>query len=533
MPFHVLRCAALLTLALVLALLLPAHPSSAHAVLVEASPADGERLEAPPAEIMLRFNEPVAPVAMRLFDPAGRELPGLAAAGDGGTVIVRPPADLPPGIYLLSWRVTSIDAHPVGATLRFGIGVDPGRHAAAGESRTGARRAGIAARWLVHLTVLGSAGLVLFLIGVRPPAPLQERVRRLLPVLVCAGLASLLVRLGVAGLELAGLPLAAIVTARPWLVVLNGSLAPATALAALGLVLAGAAIRHGRGTLPVAGAGTIAVAFALTGHAAAAEPRWLIAPALAVHAACAAFWLGAFIPLAWSLRLPAAEAAATIRHFSALATWAVLALLLAGTTLAWVQLDARPASLWQTDYGLRLMAKLALVAILLAVAAINRLVLTDGVARGEARARRHLRFALALDVALGAAILAVTAGFPLDPPPRALAAAPSAAGSHGIVATAEAQGRRAVLRLHPGTKRLEALVTDGRGAPVAARKAEVRLAMPEAGIEPVRLAARMEEPGTFIVDRLPMPRAGRWVVRLDLLIDDFTRLTFEGGIVVP
>ena len=29
-----------------------------------------------------------------------------------------------------------------------------------------------------------------------------------------------------------------------------------------------------------------------------------------------------------------------------------------------------------------------------------------------------------------------------------------------------------------------------------------------------------------------MPRAGRWRLRLDLLVDDFTKLTFEGEITV-
>jgi hypothetical protein len=29
-----------------------------------------------------------------------------------------------------------------------------------------------------------------------------------------------------------------------------------------------------------------------------------------------------------------------------------------------------------------------------------------------------------------------------------------------------------------------------------------------------------------------VPRAGRWRLRLDLLVDDFTKLTFEGELVV-
>ena len=111
--------------ALLLALATPPRPAAAHAVLVEARPADGERLDAAPAEVTLRFDEPVVPVAVRLLDAAGAEVPGVVVEGRGETVMVRPPAPLPRGAYLLSYRVTSVDTHPVAATLRFGVGVDP------------------------------------------------------------------------------------------------------------------------------------------------------------------------------------------------------------------------------------------------------------------------------------------------------------------------------------------------------------------------------------------------------------------------
>jgi transposase len=54
-----------LAAALWLLVLLPC-PVAAHAVLVEARPADGQQLDQAPAELTLRFSEPVVPISVRL-----------------------------------------------------------------------------------------------------------------------------------------------------------------------------------------------------------------------------------------------------------------------------------------------------------------------------------------------------------------------------------------------------------------------------------------------------------------------------------
>ena len=45
----------------------------AHAALIESTPADGSVVASAPAEIRLRFNEPVSPVVVRLLDAKGSE----------------------------------------------------------------------------------------------------------------------------------------------------------------------------------------------------------------------------------------------------------------------------------------------------------------------------------------------------------------------------------------------------------------------------------------------------------------------------
>ena len=62
-----------------------------------------------------------------------------------------------------------------------------------------------------------------------------------------------------------------------------------------------------------------AVSFALFGHAATAAPRWLTAPAVALHAGAFIFWLGALPGLAESAARSRSDLAPTLHRFSALA----------------------------------------------------------------------------------------------------------------------------------------------------------------------------------------------------------------------
>jgi copper transport protein len=161
-----------LAAALWLLVLLPC-PVAAHAVLVEARPADGQQLDQAPAELTLRFSEPVVPISLRLLDTRGAQLSGTGLEPRGDTLVLRPEGPLPQGAYVLSYRVTSIDGHPVGAAIRFGIGVPASAGTLGAEA--GARWPAAAARWLVYLTALAAAGLGLFMTAVLPPEPLGRR----------------------------------------------------------------------------------------------------------------------------------------------------------------------------------------------------------------------------------------------------------------------------------------------------------------------------------------------------------------------
>ena len=77
------------------------------------------------------------------------------------------------------------------------------------------------------------------------------------------------------------------------------------------------------------------------------------------------------------------------------------------------------------------------------------------------------------------------------------------------------------------------VIVDRDGKPVRAREASLSWSLPEAGIERSRAAMELPAPGVAIATGLIMPRGGRWRLQLELLIDDFTKLTFVGGIDVP
>jgi len=111
----------ILRLLAVLAGLAFAGPAFAHAVLLSATPGEGTALKKAPRKVELRFNEPVQALVLRLIDARGATH-DLAPRSTGELVDAALPEDLPEGVQILSYRVVSLDGHPVGASLSFSIG---------------------------------------------------------------------------------------------------------------------------------------------------------------------------------------------------------------------------------------------------------------------------------------------------------------------------------------------------------------------------------------------------------------------------
>jgi copper resistance protein D len=148
--------------------------------------------------------------------------------------------------------------------------------------------------------------------------------------------------------------------------------------------------------------------FLLTGHTAVHPGRVLLAPLLLVHVTIVSFWFGSLWPLARvSVFETRTDAARTLATFSQLAGWLVPAIALAGIGMALLLLPG-PSAL-QQPYGLLLLAKLLLFALLMGLAALNRLRFVPALARGEALAPARLRRSIALEYALLCVVFAVTA----------------------------------------------------------------------------------------------------------------------------
>ncbi len=153
--------------------------------------------------------------------------------------------------------------------------------------------------------------------------------------------------------------------------------------------------------------GTVAVAisFAQVGHA-LGEPRAALAVLLVLHLLAAAFWVGALVPLHRAALVP--DGADLLHHFGNLAAFGVAVLIIAGTTLAWLLSGSVPA-LFGTAYGLALVVKVAIVAVLLGFAAWNKVRLVPALRAEKPGAAHALRRSISMEMLAVVMILLATA----------------------------------------------------------------------------------------------------------------------------
>lgn len=129
-----------------------------------------------------------------------------------------------------------------------------------------------------------------------------------------------------------------------------------------------------------------------------------------LHLGGVAFWIGVLSPLRHLTRQPVhhAEAAQLGHRFGRLAALIVPVLAVAGAVMAWALVGSW-ATLVSTGYGLALLAKVALVALLLSLAALNKLRFVPGLLAGDTPSARALERVIQGEAVLFALILAATA----------------------------------------------------------------------------------------------------------------------------
>lgn len=481
-------------IALALALFLLPSIVFAHAQLLTANPAAEAVLEQAPAEIVLQFNEPIAPLSTRWTGPDGATGDAKARVKDT-RLIITPPEHLAEGTHVLSWRVVSADGHPVGGSHVLSIG-EPSMVPVIAET-SGAVPAAFG-RLLLTLTLGLGVGALGFARISRLSAPALMRAVTWLVLPAAVFL------LGAQAVDLSGTGIAALASGTPWHLAITGPFGRTVALA----VLAAAIALFGR--TPLAGAVALLLggaSFAVSGHAASAA-KW--APlAVGLHATAMLYWAGALVILPLNLR----GGRDALRHFSALAPVMIAVLTLSGATLIWLQLG--PTGLTGSAYEWILLAKLVLVFVLLMLAAFNRWYITPRLAEAHASARmaRIIRWELVLMIA----ILALTAGFRLAPPPRAGAGVGIEAHVHGsksggdlLISPAKAGPNRIIFQPHAADM-----------GPLEPKEVAFSFTLADQGLGPITAEGQQE--GDSWTATLPLPAAGNWDLVITILVDDFTQ----------
>jgi methionine-rich copper-binding protein CopC len=103
----------------------PAPPARAHAFLDHASPAVGSSVPTPPPLVTLWFTQDLEPAfsSVTVTNEAGQrvDLGNAQIPKSSPAELQIGLKQLPPGTYLVSWHVVSVDTHPTEGTFTFEI----------------------------------------------------------------------------------------------------------------------------------------------------------------------------------------------------------------------------------------------------------------------------------------------------------------------------------------------------------------------------------------------------------------------------
>ncbi len=525
-------------LAALLVGLASAAPAWAHASLVGSDPPAGTTVAQSPATLRLDFNEPVSPLIVRLVGPTGEAVTPAAVQACRTAPLTIVPPQLKRGSYVLSWRVISADGHPVGGSVLFSVGAPSAGPALAALDTDPAVAVAIwATRLLIYLGLFVGIGGASFIALIAQARPLPGGMETWIAGTLAGGFMASIVSLGLQGLDGLALPLTQLWRPDVWASALATSYGRTAVVAALAMLLGFVSLRASKPALAglcaasaLAGAG---FALALSGHAATAGLEWLSRSAVFLHGICIAFWVGSLLPLGAIVRANGRGADGRgdteLAKFSRLIPLPLAVLVATGSYLVWLQLD-RPDALWTTRYGLVLSGKLLAVLGLLGLAAANRFVLVPRLKARAGGSARPLTASIAAESVLALAILGMVALWRFTPPPRALIGAEQASiHFHGGKAMAQ-------IEVEPVRARgadMSIDVLDPEFHPLAVKGVTIFLSNPQAGIEPLRREAERAGEEGWRIDDLRIPLAGRWRLRVDVLINDFEKETLEDDVLLP
>lgn len=511
-----------------LAVLLMCGSAHAHATLIGTVPVDGTVLDEPLVAVTLSFNEPVSLIGAMLIVPGGDsvELDGSASTG---TISIGLPAKLRQGSHALSWRAVSEDGHPISGTTFFVIGAassDPVT------DRPGPDALVAVLLWLARVVLFvgiffGVGGATFRILAELPPA-----AARLARWTSLGGIAAVPAIFGLQGADLLGSGLLGLSEGQAWELAMASPYGTTLALAAvaLGLSVLSLALPPSVACRVTASIAVLLVGLGIcaSGHASAAEPRWLTRTALFMHITTIAWWVGALLPLVLLLRQSPQISAPALLRFSRAIPFAIVPLVASGAALAVIQLGP-PGASWWSPYGQVLAAKLTLLVALFSIASWNRWVLTEPAAAGDDRALSHMRRGIAAEILIILAVLGLVSIWRFTPPPRALVTEQSAPLTSELVSSS-LQATLTLSSGRVGETDAHIAIQSADGGVLSPRA--ITLAFePEGGtIAPIVRGAEVASDGTWRLQGLNLPLAGSWQVELQVRISDF-ELTKLSGLV--
>ena len=267
--------------------------------------------------------------------------------------------------------------------------------------------------------------------------------------------------------------------------------------------------------------------FAISGHTATTDPRWLVTLADAAHAVAGAVWFGGLLALAVVLRARRADPGATgagavVARFSGVAALALAAVAAAGVALSYTQVRTLDA-LTSTTYGRLLIAKVSLVALVAALGGWNRFRLIPSLPSAPKAATSRLRRIVVVETAALVAAVGLTAVLVQVTPARASVTqvfsetVPLGDGSVNVVVDPTRAGPTSV----------HLYVLDDTGRPSEPQELTLQLSLPAAEIGPLDETPFVAGPGHYQLDTSDMSIPGTWTITVQARTDRFDEATAE------
>jgi copper transport protein len=266
----------------------------------------------------------------------------------------------------------------------------------------------------------------------------------------------------------------------------------------------------------------------LTGHPTASPAAGVSVVVDTVHLAAMSVWLGGLVML-FAFLLPRAderELGAILPIWSRWAATAVGTLILAGAVQALIQVGSFKG-LVDSTYGILILVKVGLAALVLGVAAYSRSLVRSKAAESSPRSLRRPVF---VELSIAAVVVGVAAVLVQVSPPRTAEAAQTAATSPTTVSQTLTNSTTSLqVDVLPATVgnnsiHLYAYTPDNKPLPVVEWTATA--ALPAKGIEPIRVPL-LRITDSHAIGDVALPAAGNWTFKFTLRTSDIDQSTLS------